>query len=44
MPPPPNLAELLETRVYPGMIEPESRLLRAFIAAHGREYDEFRFE
>jgi len=44
MPPPPNLAELLETRVYHGMIEPESRLLRAFIAAHGAEYDAFVFE
>jgi hypothetical protein len=44
MPPPPNLAALLDTRVYPGMIEPESRLLRAFIAKHGAEYDEFQFE
>lgn len=43
MPPPSNLAELLDTRVYPGMIEPESRILRAFIAKHGAEYDEFRF-
>jgi len=44
MPPPPNLAQLLETRVYPGMIEPESRILRAFIATHGAEYDELLFD
>lgn len=43
MPPPSNLAELLETRVYPGMIEPESRILRAFLHKHGAEYDEIRF-
>lgn len=44
MMPPPNLAELLETRVYPGMIEPESRVLRAFLAKHGAEYDEILFD
>lgn len=43
MPPPPNLAELLETRVYAGMIEPESRVLRAFLAKHGAEYDALIF-
>lgn len=43
MPPPPNLPELLEARVYPGMIEPESRILRAFLTKHGAEYDELRF-
>jgi len=43
MPPPANLAELLDTRVYPGMIETESRILRAFIRAHGAGYDELRF-
>jgi hypothetical protein len=43
MPPPPNLAELLDTRNYPGMIPDESRILRAFIAIHGAEYDAFKF-
>src|SRR5574341_1721498 len=44
MAPPSNLAALLETRVYPGMIEPESRLLRAWLTKHGAEYDEIRFD
>ena len=44
MPPPSNLVELLETRVYPGMIEPESRILRAFIRKYGPTFDEFRFD
>lgn len=43
MPPPSNLAELLDTRNYPGMIPDESRILRAFLAKHGAEYDEIRF-
>jgi Endonuclease NucS len=38
-----ELPRLLEMRVYPGMIEPESRILRAFLARHGDEYDELRF-
>jgi len=44
MPPPPNLADLLETRVYPAMDEPESRVLRAWMAKHGAEYDELLFD
>ncbi len=41
--PPANLDELLATRNYPGMIPAESQFLRAFIAMHGAEFDELRF-
>ena len=43
MPPPPNLAELLETVNFPGMVVDESRILRAFLSKHGADYDEIRF-
>ena len=39
MPPPPNLADLLETKIFPGMSLRESRILRAWIANHGAEWD-----
>lgn len=39
MPPPPNLADLLETRIYPGMTEPESRILREWVRHHGAAWD-----
>lgn len=39
MAPPANLAELLETRIYPGMSIAESRILRSWIAHHGSEWD-----
>lgn len=37
--PPPNLAELLATRIFPGMTAPESRLVRAYLARHGIEWE-----
>lgn len=40
MTPPANLAELLETRIYPGMTAPESRLVRAYLQRHGAEWDQ----
>lgn len=43
MPPPPNLAELLETLNFPGMVIDESRILRAYLLKHGADYDEIRF-
>jgi len=36
-------ARLLRTVVFPGMNEAESRVLRQYIARHGAEHDEFRF-
>jgi len=39
MPPPPNLAELLERKIFPGMSMAESRILRAWLAKHGAEWD-----
>ena len=44
MAPPANLEQLLEPRVYPGMIAAESRVLRAWLALHGAAYDEILFE
>jgi len=43
MPPPPDLPELLLQRSFPGMSEPESRILRAWLAQHGAEYDRIEF-
>lgn len=39
MPPPPNLAALLETAIFPGMSARESRILRAWMVHHGAEWD-----
>lgn len=39
MPPPPNLTELLNTRIYPGMTAAESRLVRSYLQRHGHEWD-----
>jgi hypothetical protein len=39
MAPPPNLPALLETAIFPGMSAAESRILRAWMAAHGHEWD-----
>jgi len=39
MPPPPNLEELLARRIYPGMSQAESRILRSWIQNHGAEWD-----
>jgi hypothetical protein len=39
MAPPPNLDELLNTRIFPGMTAPESRLIRAFLQVQGRTWD-----
>lgn len=44
MPPPPNLADLLATRIYPGMSAAESRILRSWIARHGAEWDTIEVE
>lgn len=40
MAPPANLAELLNTRIFPAMTAPESRLVRAYLQRHGAEWDE----
>jgi hypothetical protein len=39
MPPPPNLNELLDARIYPGMTAAETRILREWIRNHGAAYD-----
>jgi hypothetical protein len=44
MPPPPNLAALLETKIFPGMSAGESKILRAWIASHGNEWDSLDVE
>jgi len=44
MPPPPNLTELLDTRIYPGMTVAESRILREWIRRHGAAWDSLDVE
>jgi hypothetical protein len=39
MAPPPNLAELLERRIFPGMSQRETRILQSWMTLHGREWD-----
>lgn len=39
MAPPLNLEQLLTTRIFPGMTIDESRLVRAFLAKRGAEWD-----
>lgn len=44
MAPPPNLADLLARRIYPGMSQAESRILRSWIGNHGAEWDAINVE
>lgn len=43
MPPPPNLAILLAQMQYPGATEFESDVIRAWLRAHGAEFDSIEF-
>jgi RecB family endonuclease NucS len=40
---PAEIADALAINVYPGMDQYESRILRAWVERHGREYTELRF-
>jgi hypothetical protein len=44
MAPPPNLRELLETAIFPGVTIAESRLMRGYFYFHGAEWDEIDVE
>jgi hypothetical protein len=44
MPPPPNLAELLERRIFPGMSQRETRILQSWMRVHGSEWDSLDVE
>ena len=42
--PPPNLADLLERRSFPGMTARETRILQSWLALHGNEWDSIDVE
>ena len=44
MPPPPNLAELLDTKIFPGMSMRESRILHAWLERRGADWDAIRVD
>lgn len=44
MPPPPDLADLLARRIFPGMSQRETRILKSWMSAHGAEWDSLDVE